>query len=249
MERYRQKINGLYVDKYFKIRFGEVSNVEKAPLRSNEKSALQGYMQVFDDKNGKWIDRVSSICEQISRMYINQGIECPLELINFQKTINPLTSVEDRIKVPLKAMYQLTYQELLKIDEPVIKYDEKGNVDRINLNSEQLKMAINLFALTGTMANRVAHSTTNLEEACEEYEYKHKMMTYLLIATYDYNRTSNEKIDCKLAKLPSKSDGHSYPTFTAKLGDIGKISLHFGGTMRCFGYVICFVATKNERYS
>lgn len=227
-----------YIDRYFKIRFNEVSNEEKILLRSNEKGALQGYMQTFDDKNGKWIDRVFSICEEISKMYINQGLECPLELTNFKKTINPLTSIEDRIKVPLKALYKLTYQELLKNDEPIIKYDEDGNIDRINLNPEQLKMAINLFALTGTMANRIAHSIANLEEGSEEYDYKHKMMTYLLIATYDYNRISNEKINCKFGKLPSKSDGHSYPAFTAKLRDIGKISLHFGGTMRRFRYVV-----------
>lgn len=227
-----------YLDRYFEIRFGDIPNEEKAPLRSSEKGALQGYIQTFNDKNGKWMERVSSICNEISKIYINQGLEESLELMNFQKTINPSVSIEDRIKIPLKALYKSTYQELLNNSEPVIVYDEKGNIDRVNLKPEQLKMAINLFALTGTMANRVAHSTANIEEANEEYDYKHQMMTYLLIAVYDYNRISKEKIDCKFAKLPSKSDGHSYPTFTAKLGNIGKISLHFGGMMRCIRYVI-----------
>lgn len=220
-----------YIDRYFEIRLGNVSDEETTPLRRNERGALQGYLQSFDDKNGKWIDRLSNICNRIADIYNQKELQPPLELINLQQTICPSVSIKDRIKIPLKAFYRSTYLELLDVNEQAIRYNSKGSVDKINLEVEQLKMAINLLTLTGTLANRVAHSVSNIEESSEAYDYKHQMMIYLLAAVYDYNKVSEDKIECKFAKRPSRSDGHAYPTFTIKLDNIGKISFHFGGTI------------------
>lgn len=220
-----------YIDRYFEIRLGHVRDEEKSPLRKNEKGALQGYLQLFDDKNGKWINRISNICNRVLDIYNQKELKPSLEFIKFQQTICPDINIKNRIKIPLKAFYRATYQELLEINEPVIEYDSKGNIEKINIKPKQLKMAINLLALTGTLANRVAHSVSNIEESNDAYDYKHQMMTYLLIAVYNYNKLSEEKIKCKFSKTPSRSDYHSYPTFTIKLDDIGKVSLHFGGTL------------------
>ena len=56
------------------------------------------------------------------------------------------------------------------------------------------------------------------------------MIAYLITALYDHNKISNQKIECRFAKAPSKKDGHAYPTLTVKLPQIGKISLHYGGS-------------------
>lgn len=220
-----------YVDRYFELRFGNVSEEERAPLRGNEKGALQGYLQSFADKNGKWIGRLNIIMSKLKESYKEQGFDEPEEMDILKLGFNDL-SVEDRIRLPLKAMYRLSFLGLLKSEENVIVYDEDGNLDRVNLSTEELPMAINLFALTASLANRVAHASSRPEEYCESYEYKHKMIALLLTSVYDYNKDSKDKIDCKFAKLPSSKDGHSHPAFTVKLkkpNDIGKISIHFGG--------------------
>ena len=94
-----------YIDRYFEIRLGNVSDEETTPLRRNERGALQGYLQSFDDKNGKWIDRLSNICNRIADIYNQKELQAPLELINLQQTICPSVSIKDRIKIPLKAFY------------------------------------------------------------------------------------------------------------------------------------------------
>ena len=112
-----------YIDRYFEIRLGNVSDEETAPRRRNERGALQGYFQSFDDKNGKWIDRLSNICNRIADIYNQKELQPPLELINLQQTICPSVSIKDRIKIPLKAFYRSTYLELLDVNEQAIKYN------------------------------------------------------------------------------------------------------------------------------
>lgn len=227
-----------YIDRYFDIRFGDVSDEEKAPLRSNEKGALQGYLQSFDDKNGKWMERVDFIKNKLIEKYRKRGFEEPEELRNFEVANGEEISLVDRIKHPLKALYRLSYIELLQSEEPVASYDEEGCFDRINVGPEMLKSAINLFALTGALANRVAHASAVLEEANEAYVDKHQMIAFLLTAVYDYNKSVDEKVECKFAKLPSRGDGHAYPAFTLKLpkpDELGKVSLHFGGSLGTVG--------------
>ena len=227
-----------YIDRYFDIRFGDVSDEEKAPLRSNEKGALQGYLQSFDDKNGKWIERLNLIKNKLIEKYNQKGIETQEELSKLEQVNDEEISFVNRIKIPLKALYRLSYFELLQTEEPVASYDEEGNLDGINLNPEMLKSAINLFALTGALANRVAHASAVLEESNEAYADKHQMIAFLLTAVYDHNKIMDEKVECKFAKLPSRSDGHAYPAFTLKLpkpDELGKVSLHFGGSLGTIG--------------
>lgn len=227
-----------YIDRYFDIRFGDVSEKEKMPLRGNEKGALQGYLQSFNDKNGKWIERVKFIKNKLIEKYNQRGIKEPRELEGLDVTGVEQLCFVDRIKNPLKALYRLSYFELLHIEEPIASYDEDGNFDRINVSPEMLKSAINLFALTGALANRVAHASAVPEESNEAYADKHQMIAFLLTAVYDYNKSMDEKVECKFAKLPSRSDGHAYPAFTLKLpkpDELGKVSLHFGGSLGTIG--------------
>lgn len=234
-----------YIDRYFDIRFGNVPDEEKTPLRSNEKGALQGYLQSFDDKNGKWVERVNSIKEKLIEEYVARGYDMPKELLDFECNSN--MDIVSRMKIPLKAMYRLSYYDLLQNDNPIASYDESGNLSQINLNANELKMAINLFALTGSLANRVAHATVSPEEAGEAYVDKHQMIAFLLTSVYDYNKTSDEKIECKFAKQPSKSDGHAYPAFTLKLpnpDELGKVSLHFGGSLGTMGMLFDLIPQK-----
>lgn len=234
-----------YIDRYFDIRFGDVPDEEKTPLRSNEKGAIQGYLQSFDDKNGKWLERVNSIREKLIEEYVARGYDMPEELLNFECGSD--IDIATRIKLPLKAMYRLSYYDLLQKNNPIASYDENGNLNKINLNANELKMAINLFSLTGSLANRVAHATASPEEAGEAYVNKHQMIAFLLTSVYDYNKSSDEKIECKFAKQPSRSDGHAYPAFTLKLpkpDELGKVSLHFGGSLGTIGMLFDLIPQR-----
>lgn len=226
-----------YIDRYFEIRFGNVLEDQKVPIRANEKGALQGYLQSFDDKNLKWINRINLIKNELLEKYKKHGTKIPYELQILDSSKIPDLRPENRITLPLKSFYLLGYSDLLENNDALISYDENGYFEKLNLSHDKLKSAISLFALTATLANRVAHASQDEEEIDEAFNYKHKMITFLLTSVYDYNKSSSEKIDCKFAKVPSSSDGHSYPAFTLKLSspeNLGKISLHFGGTLRYF---------------
>ena len=216
-----------YLDRYFEIRFESKEKEKNLPIRNNEQGALIGYIQSFDDKNGKWQQRLEIIKKELIKQNQNKEIE---EVNLLQNVDFTQCGIVDRIKIPLKILYKSKYNELLSVEKSAIKYDENGNIQRINVESEKLKSAINLIALTGALANRIAHSTSDIEELAEAYECKHQMIAYLMTALYDYNKISNKKIECRFAKAPSKKDGHAYPTLTVKLLQIGKISLHYGGS-------------------
>ncbi len=217
-----------YLDRYFEIRFGSGENENSEPIRENERGALIGYIQSFDDKNGKWQERLEAIRKELIKQ--NQNKEIGEDISLFQDIDFTKCGIVDRIKMPLKILYKSKYSELLNEQKPAIEYDEDGNIQKINIEPEKLKSAISLFALTGALANRIAHSTSNIEEVAEAYECKHQMIAYLITALYDHNKISNKKIECRFAKAPSKKDGHAYPTLTVKLPQIGKISLHYGGS-------------------
>lgn len=229
-----------YIDRYFELRFDH--NDEQTPLRNNEKGALRGYIQSFDDKNGKWLERIRSIKDNLIKKYTEMDIEVPEELRNLDISHGTQLNIKDRIKIPLKSLYKLAFHDLLYDDEGmVMSYDDEGNFDGINIESKRLNSAISLFALTGVLANRVAHTTLIQEEANDAYEYKHKMLVLLITSIYDYNKTEQDKVVCKFAKQPSNSDGHAYPTMTVRLSkpeNFGKISLHFGGSVRNNKHVI-----------
>ena len=216
-----------YLDRYFEIRFGRGENENSEPIRENERGALIGYIQSFDDKNGKWQERLETIRKELIKQNQNKGIE---DISMFQNMDFAKCGIVDRIKMPLKILYKSKYSELLSAEKSAIEYDDDGNIQKINIEPEKLKSAISLFALTGALANRIAHSTSNIEEVAEAYESKHQMIAYLITAIYDHNKISNKKIECRFAKAPSKKDGHAYPALTVKLPQIGKISLHHGGS-------------------
>ncbi len=121
-------------------------------------------MQSFNDKNGKWKKRLEIIKQELLSKYQELGVELPEDLLALDVE-NPELKVEDRIKIPLKASYRLMYPALTKSNDEAILYDENGKVEGINAQGEVLKQAINLLALNGAMANRVAHTTANIEES------------------------------------------------------------------------------------
>lgn len=217
-----------YIDRYFEIRFESDEKENDAQIRDNERGALIGYIQSFDDKNGKWQERLEIIRKELIKQCKNK--EMNEEIKEIDGTNFKTCGIVDRIKIPLKILYKSKYKELLSVEKSAIEYNDDENIQKIDIEPEKLKSAINLFALTGALANRIAHSTSDKEEAAEAYECKHQMIAYLITALYDYNKISKKKIECRFAKAPSKKDGHAYPTLTVKLEQIGKISLHYGGS-------------------
>ena len=132
-----------YLDRYFEIRFGSRENENREQIRENERGALIGYIQSFDDKNGKWQERLETIRKELIKQ--NKGIE---DISMFQNMDFAKCGIVDRIKMPRKILYKSKYSELLSVKKSAIEYDDDGNIQKINIEPEKLKSAISLFALT-----------------------------------------------------------------------------------------------------
>lgn len=123
-----------YLDRYFEIRFGSGENENTEPIRENERGALIGYIQSFNDKNGKWQERLEAIRKELIKQNQNKEIE---DISMFQNMNFAKCGIVDRIKTPLKILYKSKYSELLDERKPAIEYDEDGNIQKINIEPEK----------------------------------------------------------------------------------------------------------------